>query len=34
MYIVSVDENFEKMTGYTAEDIRQRPMLQADLIPE
>ncbi|MDY3282595.1 diguanylate cyclase domain-containing protein [Dysosmobacter sp.] len=34
MYIIWVDENFEKMTGYTAEEIRQRHMLQADLIPE
>ncbi|MGN0993608.1 MAG: diguanylate cyclase domain-containing protein [Butyricicoccus sp.] len=34
MHIVSVDENFEQMTGYSAEDIRQRPMLQADLIPD
>ena len=34
MYIISVDENFEKLTGYTAEDIRRRPMLQADLIPD
>ena len=33
MIIVSVDENFEKLTGYTQEDIRQRPMYQADLIP-
>ncbi|MCF2661575.1 diguanylate cyclase domain-containing protein [Pseudoflavonifractor phocaeensis] len=34
MYIVSVDENFERMTGYTAEDIRQTPIRQADLIPD
>lgn len=34
MYIISVDENFEKLTGYTAEDIQQHPMLQADLIPD
>lgn len=34
MRIISVDENFEKLTGYTAEDIRQRVILQADLIPE
>ena len=34
MHIVSADENFERMTGYTQEDIRERPMLQADLIPE
>ena len=34
MRIVSADENFEKLTGYTREDIRERGMLQADLIPE
>lgn len=34
MRIVFVDENFEKMTGYTLEDIQRTPMLQADLIPE
>ena len=34
MRIVSVDENFEKLTGYTQEDIRERVMIQADLIPE
>ena len=34
MHIVSVDANFEKLTGYTQEDIREHPMLQADLIPE
>ena len=34
MMIVSVDENFEKLTGYTQDDIRQRPMNQMDLIPE
>ena len=34
MRIISVDENFEKLTGYTAEEIRERAMLQADLIPE
>ena len=34
MEIVSVDENFEKMTGYTLEDIREQHMVQSDLIPE
>lgn len=34
MYIISVDENFERLTGYTQEDIRQHPMFQADLIPD
>ena len=34
MRIVFVDENFEKMTGYTLEDTQRTPMLQADLIPE
>ena len=34
MRIVSVDENFEKLTGYSQKDIRERPMFQADLIPE
>ena len=32
--IVSIDENFEIMTGYTQEDIRQKPLYQVDLIPE
>ena len=34
MRIVSADENFEKLTGYSPEDIREKPMIQADLIPE
>ena len=34
MRIVSVDEEFERLTGYSAEDIRQRTILQIDLIPE
>ena len=34
MMIVSVDENFEKLTGYTRDDIQQRPMYQMELIPE
>ena len=34
MRIVSADENFEKLTGYTPKDIQARPVLQADLIPE
>lgn len=34
MRIVSIDENFEKLTGYTKEDILCRSMIQADLIPQ
>ena len=34
MRIVSVDDNFEKFTGYSAEDIRNNAIYQADLIPE
>ena len=34
MRIVTVDENFEKLTGYTSEDIQTKPVFQADLIPE
>ena len=34
MRIVSADENFEKLTGYTPKDIQARSVLQADLIPE
>ena len=34
MHIISTDANFEKMTGYTQEDLRARPMLQAELIPD
>lgn len=34
MRIVAVDENFEKLTGYSQEDIQENPMLQADLIPD
>ena len=34
MRIVSADENFEQLTGYTPKDIQARPVLQADLIPE
>lgn len=34
MRIVYVDENFEKITGYTPEDVRSRAMMQSDLIPE
>ncbi|MDD6041295.1 MAG: diguanylate cyclase [Clostridia bacterium] len=34
MQIISVDENFETLTGYTQQDILERPMLQSDLIPE
>lgn len=32
--IVSVDDNFEFLTGYTKEDIEAHPMNQMDLIPE
>lgn len=34
MRIVSVDKSFEKLTGYTQEDIQQNIILQSDLIPE
>ncbi|MDY5023131.1 MAG: diguanylate cyclase [Blautia sp.] len=34
MRIVDVDDYFETLTGYTKEDIRRTPMIQADLIPE
>lgn len=34
MRIIDVDENFEKLTGYSAEDIRLRDIYQADLIPK
>lgn len=34
MRIISADENFEKLTGYTQEDLRTTPMIQADLIPD
>ena len=34
MKIVEADENFEKLTGYTPEDIRQGTLHQIDLIPE
>ena len=34
MRIVSADENFEKLTGYTPKAIQARSVLQADLIPE
>ena len=33
MRIVSIDENFEKLTGYTQEDILQNTIYQVDLIP-
>ena len=32
--IVSADENFEVLTGYTQEDIRNNSIFQTDLIPE
>ena len=31
--IISVDDNFEVMTGYTREDIREKKLSQDDLIP-
>ena len=34
MRIVSADENFEVLTGYTQEDIRNNSIFQTDLIPE
>lgn len=34
MRIVAVDDNFVKLTGYTAEDIRDNVIYQADLIPK
>ena len=34
MRIVSVDDSFEKLTGYSREDIANNPMYQLDLIPE
>ena len=34
MQIISADENFEKLTGYTLSDIQQKPLFQIDLIPE
>ena len=34
MRIVYMDENFEKMTGYSPEEVRRNAMVQADLIPE
>lgn len=34
MQIVSVDDNFEQLTGYSRQDLREHPMSQPDLIPE
>ena len=34
MVIISADENFEKLTGYTQADIQQGRLTQSDLIPE
>lgn len=34
MRIVSVDDAFETITGYSREDVEQEKMLQSDLIPE
>ncbi len=33
-FIVSIDKNFEKITGYTMADFAQKPFCQMDLIPE
>ena len=33
MRIIDADENFEKLTGYSLDDIHSRTILQADLIP-
>ena len=33
MVIISADENFEKLTGYTQADIQQGRLIQSDLIP-
>lgn len=32
--IIEVDENFEKMTGFTMDDVRAKSLRQMDLIPE
>ena len=32
--IIEVDENFEKMTGFTMDDVRAKSLRQLDLIPE
>ena len=34
MKIISIDENFEKLTGYTRDDLKKNPLRQIDLIPE
>ena len=34
MRIISVDENFEKLTGYSQEDIQRETIYQIDMIPE
>lgn len=34
MRIIYVDENFEKLTGYTREDIQNQTIYQAEMIPE
>ncbi|MDD6050853.1 MAG: diguanylate cyclase [Clostridiales bacterium] len=34
MRIIAMDENFEKLTGYTAEEVLSQGLVQADLIPE
>lgn len=31
--VISVDENFERITGYSRDDIRERQLTQGDLIP-
>lgn len=34
MKIILVDENFEKLTGYSSEDVKERNLHQNDLIPK
>ena len=34
MHIITIDEHFERLTGYSLRDIESRAMIQADLIPE
>lgn len=33
-YIVSMDKDFERLTGYTKQDVAERRMTQLDLLPE
>ena len=34
MHIISVDDAFERMTGYSREEVKTLGMMQQDLIPE